>query len=231
MATAITVEFYKQYPHLLKSPFLEIGSLIDSSYIQYSPRDMQHVADEDEYLGIDIFDGEGVDLVLDLAKASFEDLKQYKNKFNTVHIHYVMEHVLDVFKIAQNIDYITKPGGTVCLSVPFVWRLHRIPVDMWRLTPQSVDYLFPNYNFKDENCGWSTRRHKILPINEVYELDLGSGLEKLNPIMRNTIKLFRKFKLDHNFFSERALIPELNLMMIGIKQETATYNFIPAQYL
>ncbi len=231
MATLSTVEFFKQKQSFLQPPFLEIGSLIMPEYVQYSPKAMQPVAPNDEYIGIDIFEGEGVDMVFDLAKAELSDLSHWKEKFNTVHIHYIMEHVIDIYKMAKNIDYITRPGGVLCFSAPFSWKLHRIPLDMWRYTPQSVDYLFPNFQFLPEDAAWSTRDNKIFSIEEKQELAFGTELEKRNFWLRNAIKWLRKFKKDEGFFSERALLHETNLMMMGIKKDQPTYTFLEEHFL
>jgi SAM-dependent methyltransferase len=204
MATSSTVEFFKQKEKLLRPPFLEIGSLIMPEYIQYSPKSMQTVSATDEYVGIDIFEGEGVDRVFDLAKAELADLADWKEKFSTIHIHYIMEHVIDIFKMARNIDYITKPGGVLCFSAPFSWKIHRIPVDMWRFTPQS---------------------------DHRQEIAFGTELNKHNFFLRMAIKWLRKLKKDEGFFSERALLHETNLMMMGIKQGKPTYTFLEEKYL
>jgi SAM-dependent methyltransferase len=226
MASKHTVEYFKKFNQHFKPPYLEIGSLIQEAYVQYSPRDMQNIASIDEYIGIDIFEGEGVDLLFNLATANKADLAHWKEKFNTVHAHYVFEHVTDIFKLAENIDFITKPGGVICFSAPFSWRIHRIPIDMWRFTPQSVDWMFKNYHFSEEYSAWSTRKHKIYPIDTVVELSMGTGLNQLNPVMRSCLKLLRYMKLDNDFFQERALLPELNVMMLGFKQNSPTYTFI-----
>ena len=189
-------------------------------------REMQNLEVGGEYIGIDIFSGEGVDYVLDLATADFEKLKDWKGKFNTIHVHYVMEHVKDIFTMVRNIDYITAEGGVVCFSAPFIWRLHRIPVDMWRYTPQSVDYLFKNFHFDPNLSSWSTRKNLITTLDKFPELDLGSGLGKENFLLKIMIKLFRKLKIDNNYFSERALMYETNLMMIGIKRSSEVYTFL-----
>jgi SAM-dependent methyltransferase len=231
MATSSTVEFFKQKEKLLRPPFLEIGSLIMPEYIQYSPKSMQTVSATDEYVGIDIFEGEGVDRVFDLAKAELADLADWKEKFSTIHIHYIMEHVIDIFKMARNIDYITKPGGVLCFSAPFSWKIHRIPVDMWRFTPQSVDYLFSQFQFLPEHAAWSTRGNQTFAIDHRQEIAFGTELNKHNFFLRMAIKWLRKLKKDEGFFSERALLHETNLMMMGIKQGKPTYTFLEEKYL
>jgi hypothetical protein len=227
VATEAVIGFGKRHRGLFVGPVLEIGSLIDPSYKQFLPRSI-HNPIPDEYVGIDIFDGEGVDRVLNLCLDNQVPAEWTSNGgyFKTVHCHDVMEHVTDIFSMARNIDRITRVGGAFCISVPFVWKIHRIPIDMWRFTPQSIDYLFPNFEFKKEHCGWSTRKNDYYEIDDYPELNLAKGSGNVNPLFRLFIRGFRKLKLENGFFSYRALMPEMNLMMIGIKRNEPVYTFI-----
>lgn len=231
MATKAIINFGIKNRNLFTGPALEIGSLIDPSYHQELPKSIS--PEINEYIGIDIFEGPAVDRIVNLCKDEEvpSEWTREEGYFNTVHCHCVLEHVPDVFSMARNISRIIKPGGVVYISVPFVWKLHRIPVDMWRFTPQSIDYLFPLFDFKIEHCGYSTRKPDYFPLDAFPELNLSSGLETRNPIFKLTLKLLRKLNLDHNMFSYRALFPETNLMMIGIKKEEPTYTFVDQKFL
>jgi SAM-dependent methyltransferase len=231
MATKAIINFGIKNKNLFTGPALEIGSLINPSYHQELPKSIN--PEISEYIGIDIFDGPAVDRVVNLCKDEELPSEWIKDGgyFKTVHCHCVLEHVPDVFSMARNIGRITMPGGVVYISVPFVWRLHRIPVDMWRFTPQSIDYLFPLFDFKKEHCGYSTRRLDYYPLDECPEMNLGSGLETRNVAFSSTLKILRRLNLDHGMFKHRALFPEINLMMIGIKKEKPTYSFVDSKFL
>lgn len=230
MATKPTIDFFIKYANELKEPILEIGSLIDPSYTQYSPRQLHGDAIKD-YTGIDIFDGVGVDYVINLTKK--EDISKLGGrKFKTIHCHYVFEHVTDIFTMAKQLEELLDIDGVLLFSVPFAWRIHRIPIDMWRFTPQSIDYIFPNIEFIQDKCAYSTRRDGIYsPINQHIEFNLSSGLDKRNFFLRNAIKLLRRLKLDETFFSNRALLPESNLMMYGIRRMQPKYTFVDEKYI
>jgi len=230
MATKPTIDYFIKFRDELKEPVLEIGSLIDPSYLQYSPRQL-HNSNVKDYTGIDIFEGEGVDLVANLTKAEDINILQGK-KFKTIHCHYVFEHVTDIFTMAKQIEYLLDEEGILLFSVPFAWRIHRIPIDLWRFTPQAIDYLFPNIQFIESKCAYSTRRDGInSPVSQHIEFDLSSGLNKRNLLLRYFIKVLRKLKLDETVFSHRALLPESNLMMYGIKRNQPTYTFIEKKFL
>jgi len=231
MATLQTVNFFKQYKDDLHGPCLEIGSLIDPSYKQYLPKDIHGDKVPEKYIGIDIFEGEGVDYVADLCKDNSLDMLPIKS-FRTIHCHYIMEHVIDNFSMARNIDKLLDVDGVLLLSVPFSWRIHRIPVDMWRYTPQSLDYLFPNIEFIDERSALSVRKgNQYYRINDFPEFDMGSGLNKYPWYISWYVKVLRRLGLDNNIFNQRALLYETNLMMYGVKRDKPTYTYLDPKYL
>jgi SAM-dependent methyltransferase len=231
LATAQTIKHFSKYAPELKGPILEIGSLIDSSYVQHKPKDIHGRNIPEQFIGIDIFAGEGVDYVLNLCKDD-EVEKLPVKQFQTVHCHYIMEHVMDIFSMARNIEKVLAPGGVLLLSVPFAWRIHRIPVDMWRFTPQSLDYLFPNVEFIDEKSALSLRRgDATYRLNEFPELNLGKDLDKYPPYIKWYIKTLNKLKLHNNIFNQRALLHETNIMMYGIKRDQPTYTYLDKKYL
>jgi hypothetical protein len=40
-----------------------------------------------------------------------------------------------------------RKGGTIYLTVPFVWRVHSYPNDYWRFTKEGVRSIFPGINW------------------------------------------------------------------------------------
>jgi SAM-dependent methyltransferase len=231
MATKQTIQHFQKFSDLLHGPCLEIGSLIDPSYTQYKPIAIHGNNIPNEYIGIDIFDGEGVDHVVNLCKE--EELGKLPiNKFSTIHCHYVMEHVTDIFSMAKNIDKLLATGGILLFSVPFAWRLHRIPVDMWRFTPQSVDYLFPNVEFINEKSALSVRHgNETYGLDQFPEFDFGSKLDQYPGYIKWYVKLLRKLNLHNNIYNQRALLYETNLMMFGIKRDMPTYTYLDPAYI
>jgi SAM-dependent methyltransferase len=228
MATKAIVLFGKKHAGLFSAPVLEIGSKNQPSYEQFSPREIHPQVKAEDYIGIDIEAGENVNFVIDLCDPKSVE-KLGAERFQTVHCHCVLEHVPDIFQMCRNIEKILKPGGKLFVSAPSAWRLHRIPVDMWRFTPQSIDYLFPQIHFKPELCAFSTRDpQRFFPADEIPEFHVQSGLKKVNPLLNLAVRVLRKLKCDRGYFSERALLMESNLMMIGEKKQAPVYTFFPA---
>ena len=231
MATKQIISLGKRYPKLLKEPILEIGSKVWPGYQNVSPRVIHN--NTCDYFGIDVEDGEGVDKVVDLSskQLNIEDLG-WENKFNTIHLHCVLEHIADIFTFSKNVEKILRVGGCLFLTVPFSWKIHRIPIDMWRFTPQSIDYLFQKVNFRKEDCYYSSRKmDELIPVdNGPQEFHLGSKIQKNGKIISFLIKILRKLKLDKNVFRERALLLENNLIMIGQKHNSNQSTFLHSKY-
>jgi SAM-dependent methyltransferase len=231
MATLQSIQHFKQYAVDLHGPVLEIGSLIDPSYQQHLPRHIHGNEIPANYIGIDIFPGEGVDHVINLCQQQDFEKLPYK-QFNTIHCHYVMEHVTDIFTMSRHIENLLAPGGVLLFSVPFAWRIHRIPIDMWRFTPQSIDYMFPNIEFVHERSAVSLRKgNKTYPMGEFPELNFGQKLDSYPPYIKWYIKALRKLGLHNNIFNQRALLHESNIMMYGIKRQNPIYTYIDPKYL
>lgn len=94
-------------------------------------------------IGVDIEPGEGVDCVQDLHEP-FGDAD-----FEHVDCCSVLEHVRRPWIVAANIERALVPGGTLLLSVPFIWRYHGYPHDYWRFTHEAVREIFPNIEWRE----------------------------------------------------------------------------------
>jgi SAM-dependent methyltransferase len=53
----------------------------------------------------------------------------------------VLEHVPVPAAVLQEAARVTRPGGGVFVTVPFVWELHELPHDYWRFTPAALERL------------------------------------------------------------------------------------------
>jgi hypothetical protein len=103
-------------------------------------------------LGIDLFDGEGVDVVHDLE----QPLPGHFGKFNHVDCVSVLEHVKRPWLMARSIEKAMLPGGTILVCVPFSWRVHGYPSDYYRFTTEALPILFPNIR-------WTQRKYIVGP--------------------------------------------------------------------
>lgn len=89
-------------------------------------------------IGVDIQAGDGVDRVVDFEQPLPEDL----GRFDHVECVSVLEHARRPWLVVQNMEQVLVEGGTMFVTVPFVWRVHSYPNDYWRFTMDGLMSLF-----------------------------------------------------------------------------------------
>jgi len=155
--------FIQERSEQFEGPFLEVGS---KDY--GTTQDLRSLfSTGNEYVGVDMEDGPGVDIVIDLT-GDFKqvDAKLGNKRFGTIFCLSVLEHCEDPFKMAQNLTLLLKPDGKICISVPFSWQIHGYPNDYWRFTPEGIKKLFTRIQFDLKKTMAATSRE-----NEFYQLD------------------------------------------------------------
>lgn len=118
-------------------------------------------------VGVDMLPGDGVDVVHNLEEPPPKTL----GKFSHVECWSVLEHSRKPWRLAANLQRLMLPGGTLYLTVPFVWRVHGYPNDYFRFTKEGVKALFEQINW-----GWLYLAHEELKKNDlVPALDSQTG--------------------------------------------------------
>ena len=93
----------------------------------------------DQYIGVDIEDGPGVDLVC----KSEDIVKEFgQESFDIVLSTCTLEHVVNCKRSISQIKNVCKPGGIIVLIVPSKWPAHNHPVDYWRFSLVDIQTLF-----------------------------------------------------------------------------------------
>jgi SAM-dependent methyltransferase len=136
-------------------PVLEIGSKDYGSTSSF--RDFYAGA---EYVGVDMSEGKGVDVVADLTK-SVGPLKE--SYFGLGICCSVLEHVEKPWLFAPNLTRLIRPGGKLYMSVPWVWRYHAYPDDYFRFSHRGVMSLFDEFT-------WSNIFYSSTAANEFIEI-------------------------------------------------------------
>jgi SAM-dependent methyltransferase len=85
-----------------------------------------------------------------------------RGKFDVVICEQVLEHVVDPCAAARNLRGLTVPGGKVVVSMPFLIKIHELPLygmnDYWRFTPRGLRTLLERAGLQvDEVCSWGNR--------------------------------------------------------------------------
>lgn len=132
---------------LITAPVVEVGS---RHYAADSSSDYRSLCAGLGYVGVDLSAGQNVDIVMDMSgDFSAIDGALGGARFGTAICASVLEHVENVWGMAQNISRLVAPGGHLFVSVPMTWRFHGYPSDYWRFTPNAVRVLFPQFEFDD----------------------------------------------------------------------------------
>ena len=214
------LSFVKENSKIVSGPILEIGS---KNY--GNTPDFRSVFPNEEYVGVDMEYGHGVDVVLDFTSDLTVIKKSLKGKkFKTVICFSVLEHCKNPFKMSRNIMRILDKNGVLFVSVPFSWRIHGYPSDYWRFTPEGVKLLFPELNFEKHAGNIST--NKIGESGQINhhmfrsELTIAKGikLKRYNYLVGMFILLCRKLKILPSVFDYPYLSPPVMVNMIGKKK-------------
>ncbi len=215
--------FVRKYAGQFNGPFLEVGS---KNY--GSTQDLRQIfAARDRYIGVDIEDGPGVDVVLDLTE-DFEkiDMKLSGMRFGTIFCLSVLEHCEQPFKMADNMTLLLKQKGRICVSAPFSWKIHGYPNDYWRFTPEGIRRLFPKVQFNPEQSLAATSKEKEFQKldDEFGRISFSSSKHWkdghiLRGISAKFLKILSRFGILSWLSGYRYVFAPTNILMVGRLKE------------
>jgi SAM-dependent methyltransferase len=185
--------YLKNWMPQVDGPILEVGSKEYGSTSTF-----RKMYPGQEYTGVDMAEGEGVDVVADLTQ-SIGTLRE--NHYALVICVSVLEHVAKPWLFAGNITRVIRPGGKLYLSVPWVWRYHPYPDDYFRFSHKGIMSLFEEFEWS--NLFYSTSvQFEFAPIDDALD-----GID-------NRLSLTAKSKDG----GERKYLPYLMVNMLGTRR-------------
>jgi len=96
------------------------------------------------YLALDIYPYPELDIVCDLScKNPFRP-----GSLDTVVLMNVLEHVYDARALLASLSELLEPGGTLIVAVPFLVKMHQVPVDFTRYTHYALQRLGPDHGLE-----------------------------------------------------------------------------------
>lgn len=156
---------------------IEVGSYNENGGL----REFLDFWNPDEYIGIDITQGPGVDIVCSAEKIleNFE-----KESFDIVISTEVLEHIKDWRKAISNIKAVCKPNGIILISTrSYGFGYHGFPYDFWRYELEDMNKIF-------SDC-------EILSIQK----DLSAGSPGVFIKVRKPINLVENDLSEHKLYS------------------------------
>jgi SAM-dependent methyltransferase len=149
-----------------------------------------------EYIGADLSPGKGVDQVIDFTAGIGELMEGY---FALAICCSVLEHVRRPWVMAENLTRVVRPGGTLYIAVPWVWRYHAYPDDYFRFSWRGIAELFPQFT-------WTRRALSTNIADEFFDISGdGAGLDDGMAKYMSTAGGQRKY------------LPYLQVHMLGIR--------------
>jgi SAM-dependent methyltransferase len=185
--------YLKHWIPKVEGPVLEIGSKDYGSTSSF--RDFYAGS---EYVGLDMAEGKGVDVIVDLCKG-VGTLRE--NHFDLGICCSVLEHVEKPWLFAANLTRLIRPGGRLYMSVPWVWRYHAYPDDYFRFSHRGVISLF-------EEFAWSSVFYSSTASGEFIEIgDKDTGADNKMAMM-----------VDIGNGQKRKYLPYLMVNMLGTRR-------------
>lgn len=214
------LRFGMRHRRLFRPPCLEIGSRECGHTVSFRPEFADRAG---AYVGVDMADGPGVDVDLDLTEDFALVSSRLPVRFATIFCLSVLEHCRQPFRMAENIQRLLEPGGILYVSVPFAWEIHSFPSDYWRFTPEAVRLLFSGLEFPPERCAYHSQAEDVFYPLENGPPRLGRALNRAGgargPVYRGVSALLGRSGWARRALPYDYLFPPVQLDMIGRKRE------------
>ncbi len=154
-----------------------VGAVLEIGSKDYgNTSSFRNIYPENEYVGLDMESGKGVDIIQDLTTGIGELQEKY---FDLIICCSVLEHVKKPWVMAENLQRLLKPGGVLYISVPWVWRYHAYPDDYFRFSWRGIIELFQDLECK--NACYSTNvQGEIVEItgdNKYFDNNISAMVE------------------------------------------------------
>ena len=155
-----------------KIKVLEIGSLIIAGQEHLSVRKL---FPEAEYIGVDIQQGDGVDVVDDCINYCYHN----KKEFDLILCLDMLEHEISPTTVINCAKNSLKSDGVLLVTSVFNFKIHEYPNDYWRFTPECFKMLLRN-NCRVYKIGSDLMPHTIIGIQypENMYLNLNTEINK-----------------------------------------------------
>lgn len=135
-----------------------------------------------EYVGLDVYDGEKVDVIYDGNKIPFED-----NCFDFIFSSSVLVHIENLDNSLREIYRALKKGGVAMHVVPFAVHVHGVPFDFSRLT---------RYGWLSKNKKAGFKDVYMKPTDGKYCCIINILTGQINLAIIDMLKQLRKIKND-----------------------------------
>lgn len=220
MATKNQISFLEKNRDSIKEPIIIVGS----KQYDYDKENIKERLNEwgfKDVIGIDLFEGEGVDHIIDITDSSLDFFEVHKNYFSTLICMEVLTNVKNPFEAAKNTTSLLKKNSYAILSECYVRKISKMPIDLWRFTYDGTKELFSNLKFDDSKAMISLTREKdegLLPLKYPLPQLLLEKNEDESAMGFLARRIHRKF-FAKGIFRLSRLLPETTIYSIARKND------------
>jgi len=175
---------------IMSKRILEVGSLDVNGTLRYGIQRMKPL----EYIGIDIEEGRGVDII---CKAENLVEKFGEESFDFVLSTCMLEHVQDWKACISQIKRVCKKEGHILIIVPSMYPYHEYPHDYWRFSKTDMIRIFGDceiiklehdYEINENGLPFSLVYLKCKKPKFFKEVNLDSyGVYKMREVIENVV--------------------------------------------
>ena len=218
MATKNQINFLELNKDIIKEPVLIVGSKL----YDYDNEDIRKFLINSGFkdiTGIDLFDGEGVDYVLDITDTSSEFITKHKDHYSTIICMEILTNVKNPFAAAGTIIDMLKKGGSALFSECFVRKISKMPIDLWRFTYDGTKQLFSDLEFNDSRAKISFTRDKDVNLTELVTPfpQLLHDRHKDESMIGYQLRRIHRRYFSKGIFKLSRLMPEITIYSVAKK--------------
>ena len=143
---------------------------------------------DSDYLTVDFYPYEGIDVVVDLI----QPLPFDSNHYDFIILSNVLEHISEPEKLIKECYRILKNGGSLLITVPFFIKLHQQPYDFFRYTEYALKNLLSVFEEVDIK--------KSGTLSDIYKnilKDMFGLKNRLYKPIYLIVRFLTNFKIDH----------------------------------
>jgi SAM-dependent methyltransferase len=190
---------------------IEVGSYDVNGSLRY----IVELIKPTEYIGVDIIEGPGVDII-----CSVENLVQKfgKDSFDIVLSTCTLEHIRNWKKAISNIKNVCKPNGIILIIVPSDWPFHVYPYDFWRYSKEDIKSIFSDCDIMvlDEDFHTPSLVYgKIRKPYDFTEIDL-SAYQLYSVILNKRIREIQEADFENPYFRRLVLKNRIKNIVLRI---------------
>lgn len=219
MAHFNQIEFIRTHAEKINGSILIVGSK-EYAYDEFDIRSVLTSLGFNHIIGVDISEGTGVDIVMDIVAPDAAFMAKYNGGFDTIFFMEILTHLSNPFVAAQHINSLLKPGGTLFLSECIVRKISKMPSDYWRFTFDGLAVLFPEIAFNRNDLYTAATRLKQPNLTPFSGRIPEIGETRNNQESRSGFLLRRIARrwLNGPLFRVSRFYPETTIYAVGKKQ-------------